>query len=119
MMTGRTGRRLTALVLLVGLLAPSPVLAGPFIGEWSCWWRPAPDCPRGEYSHLHYWAPTVYKVRACVHPSMLDQYPPGPYPPVPLTYEFRKYCCPAGPGAPTTPYADPTGYYGRQVTGPR
>jgi hypothetical protein len=117
-MGSKPGRWRTALVLMLGLLVPSPALGGPFLGEWSCWWRPAPDCPRGEYSHLHYWAPTIYKVRGCVHPSNLDQYPPGPYPPVPPSYEVRKYPCASIPAAPTTPYADPAGYFGRPVTPP-
>jgi hypothetical protein len=105
-------------MLLLGLLVPAPALAGPFLGEWGWCWQPSRDCPRGDYSPLHYWAPTVYRVRACLHPSNLDQYPPGPHPPVPATYEYHRYCCPTTPPAPTSPYADPVGYYGRPITPP-
>src|SRR5271163_1612609 len=108
----------TALVLMVGLLLPSQALAGPYLGEWSCWWRPAPDCPRGEYSPHHYWAPTWYVFRSCVRPSNLDQYPPGPYPPIGPTFDTQKYPCVSTPPAPSSPYADPSRYYGRPITPP-
>jgi hypothetical protein len=117
-MTGTHGRWRALLVLLLGLLAPTPALAGPFFGDWSWCWHPSPDCPHGQYSPLHYWAPGVYKVRACVHPSNLDQYPPGPTPPVAPSYQYSKYGCPSIRPAPTSPYADPVGYYGRSVTPP-
>jgi hypothetical protein len=114
-MAGKHARWWTALMVLLGLLVPSNVLAGPYIGDWSWCWHPAPDCPRGEYSWLHYWAPTLYRVRDCVHPSNLDQYPPGPFPPVAPSYEISKYGCRCLPAMPSSPYADPTSYYGRPV----
>ena len=77
-MAGKHGRWGTALLLWIGLLAPATALAGPYLGDWSWCWRPARDCPRGEYSPLHYWVPGLYKVRANVHPADLDQYPAGP-----------------------------------------
>src|SRR4051794_25819719 len=111
-MCRKHGRKWAALGLLLLLLAPSPATAGPFLGSWS-WWQPCRDCPRGEYSPLHYWAPNLFRARAVVHPSNLDQYPPGPCPEAPAGYQFTRYPCPAIPPTPTTPYADPTGYYGR------
>jgi hypothetical protein len=117
-MAGKQGYWRMALVLLVGLLLPSAARAGPFLGDWGWFWHPAPDCPRGAYSPLHYWAPTAYRVRACVHPSNLDQYPPGPCPPILPSFEFTTYRCRTAPPIPTAPYADPTGYYGRPVAPP-
>jgi hypothetical protein len=117
-MDGRQRALRSAWVLLVVLLVPAPALAGPYLGEWSCCWHPARDCPRGSYSPLHYWTPGVYKVRAWVHPVNVDQYPPGPCPAPPLTYEIHKYPCMTIPPMPTTPYADPAGYYGRPLTPP-
>ena len=58
------------------------------------------DCPRGDYSPLHYWTPQAYKLRAFVHPSNLDQYPPGPSEPVPAGYEWSEYRCPSLPPMP-------------------
>jgi hypothetical protein len=109
----------TAFVLLLALLAPSPALAGPYLGEWGWFWKPAPDCPRSQYSPLHYWAPEYYELRACCRPTNLDQYPPGPYPPVAPSFMFTRYCCPTAPPMPTAPYADPAAYYGIQVVAPR
>jgi hypothetical protein len=114
-MARKQGRWRTALVLWVGLLAPGTVLAGPYLGDWGWCWHPARDCPRGEYSALHYWTPGLYKVRMYVHPSNLDQYPPGPSVPVPATFETTKYPCRSIPTAPTAPYADPAAYFGRQI----
>src|SRR5436305_1534107 len=111
-MCARDGRWWAAAVLLLGLLAPSPAWAGPYVGDFSWCWRPAPDCPRGDYSWLHYWAPELYKVRAWCRPSYLDQYPPGPCPPVPVDYRYHDYPCRSTPPAPTAPYADPPAYYG-------
>ena len=112
-MTAARRRWLGAGVLLVGLLTPEPSPAGPYLGEWAWFWRPAPDCPRGAYSPLHYWAPELYVVRSFCRPSHLDQYPPGPCPPPPAVVVVQKYRCTAIPPTPTAPYADPAGYYGR------
>jgi hypothetical protein len=117
-MVSRHGRWPMAMVLLLGLLVPGQALAGPFFGDWGWCWHPARDCPRGEYSPLHYWATEWFRVRACVRPSNLDQYPPEPCPPLPVTFESNKYRCPTLPAMPTTPYADPAGYYGRQTAPP-
>ena len=43
------------------LLAAPPAQAGYFIGNWSWCWHPAKDCPRGDYSWLHYWAPELFR----------------------------------------------------------
>src|ERR1700681_3167735 len=70
------------------------------------------DCPRSEYSPLHYWAPTLYQVRACIRPSNLDEFPPGPSSPVPALIDVTKYRCRSIPPTPSSPYADPASYYG-------
>jgi hypothetical protein len=114
-MRGKLRRAWMAIVVLMGLLCPSAAFAGPFLGDWGwCWW-PGRDCPTGQYSPLHYWAPELYQARACLCPSNLDQYPPGPFPPVLPTYQFIKYCCPSSPPMPSSPYADPTAYYGLPI----
>ena len=104
-----TGKQMTTLVLSVTLLMPGIVMAGP---------KCEGDCPRSEYARLHYWAPTLFLVRAYVHPSNLDQYPPGPAGCIAPSYEFTKQKCPTTPAMPTSPYADPAGYYGRAATLP-
>jgi hypothetical protein len=103
------------MALSMGLLAPATVLAGPYLGDWSWCWHPARDCPRGDYCPLHYWTPGLYKIRMYVHPSNLDQYPPGPYPPVSPSFETTKYPCRAVAPFPSAPYADPAGYFRRQL----
>lgn len=114
-MARRQGRWRTALVLLFGLLAPTPAMAGPYFGDWGWLWHPSRDCPRGEYSPLHYWSPELYRARAFVHPSNLDQYPAGPNPCTPATYDISTYRCRSIPPTPASAYADPAGYFGRPV----
>ena len=74
--------------------------------------------PRGQYSPLHYWLPEAYYLRKHLHPSNLDQYPPGPCPPVPPSYLSNCYPCRSVPAMPSSPYADPAAYYGRPVAPP-
>jgi hypothetical protein len=99
-------------VVLLALVVPSAAQAGPYFGEWTWFWHPDKDCPHGNYSHLHYWTPQIYRVRDCLHPVNLDQYPPGPFPPVPPAYLFETFPCRTTPSAPSIPYADPVGYFG-------
>src|SRR5262245_23850496 len=108
MLSKHAGRRI---VLALALLVPGVAAAGPFLGDWSWTWRPAADCTRGVYSPLHYWCPDCSRVRAFVRPSTLDQYPPGPYLPVPVTTEIMHHPCPSPPPIVPAPYADPVGYY--------
>jgi hypothetical protein len=109
------GRWRTAVVLLLVLWAPSAALAGPYLGNWGWWWHPSPDCPPGLYCPLHYWAMRLYRVRACLHPSYLDQYPPGPCPAPPAPVQYRRSHCQGVLPWPTPPYAVPDGYYGREI----
>jgi hypothetical protein len=107
-MVGKQGGWRTLSVLFLATLAQTVAFAGP-----DC-----RDCPRSDYPRLHYWAPTLFLVRAYVHPSNLDQYPPGPCPYVPPSYEITKYKCRTIPPTPTAPYADPASYYGRPTSPP-
>jgi hypothetical protein len=104
-------------IVIVGLAF---LMAGPAWAEPEC--SPKQhgrrDCPRSEYCILHYWAPTVYQVRACIRPSYLDEYPPGPAEPVPASVEFTRHRCRTAPSSPTSPYADPASYYGRPLAPP-
>ncbi len=103
-----------AFLLLVVLAVPGTTQAGPYFGDWGWCWKPAPDCPRGEYSCWHYWAPTAYWVKYCCHPANVDSYVPGlPVPVGALTQPSR---CRTLPPMPSPPYADPAGYYGRAIT---
>lgn len=99
--------------LLLGLLVPSAAQAGPYIGEWGWWWHPAPNCPPGQYSWLHYWAMRLYRFRAWAHPSNLDQYPPGT--PVPAPLQANRSRCQGNPPAPSAPYGIPEGFYGQAI----
>jgi hypothetical protein len=109
-------RLLFAGLALAGLFAAAPKAeAGVFFGEWGWCWHQDRDCPHGVYHWLHYWAPEVYKARAWVHPSYLDQYPPGPYPSPPVHIEFQPSPCRSQPPAPSAPYADPAAYFGRST----
>jgi hypothetical protein len=101
------------------LLSAATSFAGPFFGEWDWSWHPGCDCQRGAYSPLHYWGPWAYQLRAQVHPSNVDQYPPGPTPSVAPSYEREVYRCPSTPAAPMSPYADPDRYFGRPIAPPR
>jgi hypothetical protein len=108
-------KRWRMVLALTALLAQGTAQAGPFFGDWGWCWHQARDCPRGQYSPLHYWTPMLYRARADVHRPNLDQYPPGPEPSVPPSYETTKYRCRTAPSMPKIPYADPAAYYGRSV----
>src|SRR5262249_24057752 len=97
----------------LGFIMPSTLLAGPYLGDWGWCWHQARDCPRGDYSPLHYWTPGLYKLRAYVHPSNVDQYPPGPTPPLPVPSQPTTYPSRTLPAAPTAPYAVPAASHGR------
>ena len=100
----------SVLIVAILLLAPMTAQAGDW--TWPCFGK---DCPQGEYCPLHYWTYWLFRARADIHPSNLDQFAPGPCPPVPPQMEKTRYPCRTTPAAPTTPYADPEGYYGRSV----
>jgi hypothetical protein len=110
------GSWLAGLVLSAALLAPALVCADPPCAAGDGHGRR--DCPRSEYSRLHYWAPSLYKARACLFPSNLDQAPPGLGPDFPAPVEVNKYKCRANPPQPSSPYADPAGYFGRPIAPP-
>jgi hypothetical protein len=108
-------RKCSFWALLFFIICAGPALAGPEDG--GCNGR---DCDRhGAYSILHYWWPELYRARAHIHPSSLDQYPPGPAPGVVPEYMYFRYRCPYIAPMPTSPYADPASYYGRGQTAPR
>ena len=109
-MDGKHATWRTALALCLGLL-PGTLCAGDLGLGWP--WHRSPDCPRSEYSVLHYWMPTLFKARAQIHPAYLDQYPPGPAEPIAPMFEVGRRRCPTLPPMPTAPYADPASYYGR------
>ena len=102
------GKFAAALALTLTLSAFAS--AGPFFGDWC----PPHDCPPGDYCSLHFMLPGYYRLRACVHPSNVDQYPDG----VSVTgnSEMAKVRCRTQPALPSTPYADPASYYGRSMT---
>jgi hypothetical protein len=114
-----TLRRATlASLLFVGLALPQTAMAGPYLGDWGWLWHPAGDCPRGSYCCLHYTNPGIYTVRSCLFRSNLDDYPPGPSPSPPSTITYQHYPCRSAPAAPTAPYSDPAGYFGRSPAVP-
>jgi len=100
----------SAAALLVALMAPALALGQP---ECDGARHGRRDCPRTEYSPLHYWTPALYQVRACIRPSNLDQYPPGV--PTPVMIDMTKSRCRTLPPMATSPYADPAAYFGRPV----
>jgi hypothetical protein len=104
---------LGALVLALGLRTQEAAHAGGCLSVFG--WHIGRDCPRSDYSPLHYWVPEAYKVRAYVHPASVDQYPAGPATPIEPIFETTRYRCRTLPPAPATPYADPAAYYGRQM----
>jgi hypothetical protein len=96
------------------LLTPGMADAGPYFGDWT-WFGHSVERPDGDYSPLHYWTPSAYELRSFVHPVSLDQFPPGPSPSVPPSYDVNRYRTRGIPPAPSAPYADPEGYYGRPI----
>jgi hypothetical protein len=97
-MAGKTGRWFAALVLVAGLVTPARVRAGLIFGPRR---GQDPDCPAGSYSPLHYWAPSLYTLRAQHHGSTAAMYAPVRYPHVPISYRITTFACPAiNPAAP-------------------
>jgi hypothetical protein len=115
-MYGKQGRKREVLALALALLVPAGARAGPYFGEWGWCWKEAPCCPRGDYHPLHYWLPEVYRLRDLFHPAYLDEYPPGL--PVPTGFQEYVFFCRTHPPVPTPPYADPAGFYGREIVPP-
>jgi len=104
------------LVLALALaMMPGNACADPDC-DWR--WNGSPNCDRKDYSLLHYWAPSLYVARGYIHRSYLDQYPPGPPAAIAPTYEISKHRCPSIPPAASSPYNDPTQYYGRPIAPP-
>jgi hypothetical protein len=95
-----------ALAMTLGSMAS----AGPFFGDWC----PPHDCPPGDYCSLHFMLPGYYRLRACVHSSNVDQYPDGVC--ISGSSEMTKLPCRTQPPMPSSPYADPSAYYGRPMT---
>src|SRR5262245_27506108 len=104
---------LGTLLLALGFVAPKLAHAEGCLSIFG--WHIGRDCPRSDYSPLHYWVPEAYKVRMYVHPSNLDQYVAGPAAPIEPTFEITRYRCRTLPPMPSTPYADPATYYGRTM----
>ena len=115
-MAAKQGRWRTALVLLLGLVAPTTVSAGPYFGDWSWTWHQAKNCPHGVYSPLHYTIPQAYWARSPGFiPRTWINMLRGPVPPVLRTLTSTNIQCRSLLPMPSAPYADPTAYYGRPV----
>lgn len=110
-------RRLGWALMALLLAGPGAALAGP--DDTS----PSPydeghHCPHGIYSILHYWFPEYYEARSLLHRYDLDEFAPGPNPPVTPAYIYTRNRCPSMPAAPSSPYSDPERYFGRPITPP-
>ena len=84
-------RWLAGLALAAGLAGPAAAGDKPVFSPGK-----VHGCPAPSYSALHYWAPTLYRVRAWLNPNQ----PPSPYPPnrhpdLPASFFIQKYPCPA------------------------
>jgi hypothetical protein len=110
---GKRRRWWPLIALLVAPFLPQAAHAGPYIGDFGWCWKPAKECPRGQYSFLHYWTPRVYQYAHELFPPNVDQFPPGL--PVDPSFDQLVSPCRTQPPMPTHPYADPSGYYGRPV----
>jgi hypothetical protein len=113
-MAGNKHGWLVGLLVSVGLVWPTSSFAG------GLFWHD--DCPKPDYSPLHYWAPTLYRCRAYHHdpqyiyPPLLEpRITPGchiqrfPCPPVPPAVSAADYPVPPiRPGPPATEPSPPT-----------
>jgi hypothetical protein len=75
-----------AVVLMAGLLAPARSAADGIL----CW-RDAPGCPPDLYCRLHYWAPSIYRLRAYLCPR--PPAPPVRHPDIPPSFVTTPYRC--------------------------
>jgi hypothetical protein len=112
-MTCKQRRGWIGLGLLLALLIPGRAPAGPYIGDFGWCWKPAKDCPKGQYSFLHYWTPLLIRFAQEVFPANVDSYAPGL--PVDLSWQIEPSRCRTMPPVPTPAYADPAGFFGRPV----
>jgi hypothetical protein len=81
---------LLAALLLAGLAAPAR--ADSLLGEHL---RRHKNCPKPSYSPVHYWAPTLVRVRAHFHGPRVSPYVPDRHPGDPADMAIIKYPCPA------------------------
>jgi hypothetical protein len=76
-----------AAVLLLVAAAQAEPRHGHRLGRWA-------DCPPSLYSPLHYWAPTLIRVRDCLHQPTVSSY--GEIrPDITPSYQIIRYPCPA------------------------
>jgi hypothetical protein len=83
---------LSAALLGTVLLLPTHGQAGWFTG---CSGNEGTDCPRREYSALHYWFPTLWNVHARHHAPEVPMCAPDRAPGIPYSYKIRNFPCPA------------------------
>lgn len=104
-------RRLPEILLLALIFwTGQPASAGLLFGDYAA---ERQGCDRGAYPRWHYWIPTLYRWHSYCHPQSLDQYAPGPWPPVSPSYDWERFRCPSGTGAAQSPYQNPEEYFGR------
>jgi hypothetical protein len=90
-------RTLTAvLVVAAGLATAIPARAGVLADLFGCG-----DCPRPDYSPIHYWVPRAVKVHDCLHGPRLPVYGPEIHPEVPPGTYTIQFPCPAAAPADT------------------
>ncbi len=87
-MRAKIGGMRRALVLAALLAASAPAVAGPFKKHGT-------DCPPSSYSHLHYWAPNLYRLKAHFHAPANYVYTPDRHPHITPSYDILAYPCPA------------------------
>src|SRR5437660_748701 len=93
----RTNRSFwAALVLAGGLLVPAPASAGP-CGEAELHGKvDKAHCPRSSYCRLHYWAPWLYRAKACLCGPTMNIQPVDRYPEIPVRSQVIPFPCPVG-----------------------
>jgi hypothetical protein len=95
-MARSTQMKTAGLVLVLSLLLPVPVRAGP-IRDYLL--RTSPSCSPTSYSPLRYWAPPLMRLHDHCHGPKVSVYPSDRYPWVPSPSVLLPYNCPSVPPA--------------------
>ena len=103
---------LAVVVLAIGLGEPGKGTAGPLLPGRT---HEEHFCPPSSYSPCHYWAPTLYRLKVCLHGPTLDINPPDRHPGTPAQYDVQAFPCPVGMA---TFYADRLGSAGATLSKP-
>lgn|SRR5262249_47597567 len=93
-MVRKTYRMWASMALLMGLALSGSVRAECPDSEKKLYHG---HCPKGSYSHLHYWTPCWFRFKYHFTPKSVSSYAEEKFPGLTPTYESTRFRCPPVP----------------------